>query len=135
MIVAEVIIREFQKIGVRVISASGSVDLTAGDDTNPTAKLIRQILAAVAEFDRCVVGLKLRGARERKRAIQGKCEGRSAFGVKPGEKPVLDRMIGLSKDGWTCENIALLLNTENIPTRYGKPWRASTISRILARQN
>ena len=67
MIVAEVIIREFQKIGVKVISASGGVDLTEGNDANPTAKLIRRILAAVAEFDRCVIVLKLRGARDARR--------------------------------------------------------------------
>jgi DNA invertase Pin-like site-specific DNA recombinase len=92
MIVAEVIIREFQKIGVKVVSASGGVDLTEGDDANPTAKLIRQILAAVAEFDRCVIVLKLRGARDRKRANNGRCEGRLPYGEKDGESVVLDEM-------------------------------------------
>jgi DNA invertase Pin-like site-specific DNA recombinase len=122
MIVAEVIIREFQKIGVKVISASGGVDLTAGDDSNPTAKLIRQILAAVAEFDRCVIILKLRGARERMKKETGKCEGRKSYAKdpnRPNEAP---------------EHIARALNGEGILTRYGKLWLSPTISRILARQ-
>jgi DNA invertase Pin-like site-specific DNA recombinase len=134
MIVAEVIIREFQKIGVKVISASGGVDLTEGDDSNPTAKLIRQILAAVSEFDRCVIVLKLRGARERKRLATGKGEGRKAYGDNPEEKPILARMLALQhQEGYSVDRIAKTLNDEGVLTRYGKRWSWMTISRILAR--
>src|SRR5262245_51609488 len=45
-------------------------------DDGPTSKLIRQVLGAVAEFDKAMTIAKLRGARERKRREQGKCEGR-----------------------------------------------------------
>ena len=134
MIVAEVIVREFQKIGVRIMSASGGVDLTAGDDLNPTAKLIRQILAAVAEFDRCVTVLKLRGARQRKKVKLGKCEGRHAYGEKQGEQAILDHIVTLSKTGLGCSVIAATLNSEGFETRSGKPWNRSTISKILKRQ-
>jgi DNA invertase Pin-like site-specific DNA recombinase len=134
MIVAEVIVREFQKIGVRVISASGGVNLTEGDDSNPTAKLIRQILAAVAEFDRCVIVLKLRGARQRKREKQGKCEGRKAFGDKPGEAPVLKQILDLRRMNVKSEDIAVMLNAGNIPSRSGKQWRGTTVSKILRRE-
>ncbi len=133
MIVAEVIIREFQKIGVKVISASGCVDLTEGNEANPTAKLIRQILAAIAEFDRCVIVLKLRGARQRIREHNGKCEGRMAFGQKDGEKPTLDRLIQLRSEGKNPEQIAQILNLDSVPTRYGKQWKAPTIAKILNR--
>ena len=135
MIVAEIIIREFQKIGVRVISASGGVDLTAGDDSNPTAKLIRQILAAVSEFERCVIVLKLRGARDRKRAAFGKCEGRAAYGTKgPHELQILDKMRLLrDQEGLTYEQISKRLNSEGIPTRMGKQWRGGTVEKILRR--
>ena len=137
MIVAEVIIREFQKIGVKVISASGGVDLTEGNDANPTAKLIRQILAAVAEFDRCVIVLKLTGARDRKRKEFGKCDGRKAFGEKDGEQPILDRMKALRANGVHLNTIASILNDEGVPCRMahkGKVWKASTIQTILTRK-
>ena len=140
MIVAEVIIREFQKIGVKVISASGGVDLTEGNDANPTAKLIRQILAAVAEFDRCVIVLKLRGARDRQRAEFGKCEARKGYGEHPdypGEKDVVARMIVLRDTGNKPDQIAQILNSEGVETRGTKkgksPWHPSTITKILAR--
>src|SRR5208282_3597608 len=87
--ISELIMREFQKHGVTVISASGGVDLTAVDDSNPTAKLVRQILAAVAEFDRCMIVLKLRAARERIRASGKKCDGRKEYGFRPGEPEIL----------------------------------------------
>ncbi len=135
MIISEVIVREFQKIGVTVYSASGGVNLTEGDDSNPTAKLIRQILAAIAEFDKSVIVLKLRGARERIRTEIGKCEGRKGFGQdpdRPEESSILQEMTLASKMA-TPQEIARLLNEQGVRTRYGKKWTATTVSRILAR--
>ena len=136
MIVAEVIVREFQKAGVKVVSASGGIDLTEGNDTNPTAKLIRQILAAIAEFDRCVTVLKLRGARQRKRQQAGKCEGRKAFGeASAKEAEVLSRILYLRKvSKFTCADIATDLNTFGYGTRDGGLWHRSSIAKILARE-
>ncbi len=134
--VGEVIIRQFQKAGCRVISASGGVDLTSGDDSNPTAKMIRQILAVVAEFDRCVTVLKLRAARERQRAKGGRCEGRLRFGSKPGEQKTLEQIHMLAKHRFDAEEIAKELNRtiEVYPTRMGKRWHAGTVSKILKRE-
>lgn len=133
LIVAEVCIREFQKIGVRVVSASGGVDLTAGDDSNPTAKLVRQILSAVAEFDRCVIVLKLKGARQRKKADTGRCEGRKPYGDRPGEAENIARMVALRAAGATFQEIADTLNAEAVPTRSSGRWSVGTIGKILTR--
>lgn len=137
MIVAEVLIREFQKMGVRVISASGGIDLTEGDDSNPTAKLIRQILAAVSEFERCCIVLKLRGARDRIRKERGKCDGRRAFGENQEEVPILNRMKDMRSSGAHYYVIADTLNAEGVPCRMahkGKVWKANTIQKILTRK-
>lgn len=133
--IAEVIVRQFQKAGVRVLAASGGVDLTAGDDSNPTAKLIRQILASVAEFDRCVTVLKLRAARERKKAKTGRCEGRKPMGHYPGEQETLDTILAMhgSNPPASPSVIAFYLNARQIPTRHGKRWHAGTVSKILRR--
>jgi DNA invertase Pin-like site-specific DNA recombinase len=48
---------------------------SAFQDHTPTAKLVRQVLGAIAEFDKAMTVAKLRGARDRKRKTQGKCEG------------------------------------------------------------
>jgi DNA invertase Pin-like site-specific DNA recombinase len=61
------------------------IDLIAADsptaflDDGPTSKLIRQVLGAVAEFDKAMTVAKLKGARDRKRRDTGKCEGRKSF--------------------------------------------------------
>ena len=48
-------------------------------DETPTATMVRQILGAVSEFEKASLVQKLRKARERKRAIMGKCEGRKGL--------------------------------------------------------
>src|SRR5262249_32805751 len=45
------------------------------EDT-PTAVLVRQVLGAIAQFEKATLIAKLRGARERKRATGAKVEGR-----------------------------------------------------------
>jgi DNA invertase Pin-like site-specific DNA recombinase len=62
------------------------IDLIAADnpgsfiDDTPTARLVRQVLGAISEFDKAMTVAKLRGARERKRRETGKCEGRKSYG-------------------------------------------------------
>jgi DNA invertase Pin-like site-specific DNA recombinase len=133
-VVSELIIREFQKLKATVISCSGGIDLTAGSDDNPTAKLVRQILAAVAEFDRCIIVLKTRAARERLRAKNGRCEGRKPFGTKSGnEAATLSLILDYSRSGMDSVGIAERLNAAGILTRYGKAWNAGTVWKIIER--
>src|SRR6266404_1838086 len=54
LMVSEVILRELRDAGVSVIAADSGTDLTVDDD-DPTRKLIRQVLGAVAEFEKCVL--------------------------------------------------------------------------------
>jgi DNA invertase Pin-like site-specific DNA recombinase len=70
-----------QEVGYAKLRERG-IDLIAADnpssflDDTPTAKLVRQVLGAIAEFDKAMTVAKLRGARERRRAQVGKCESR-----------------------------------------------------------
>src|SRR4051794_5755908 len=48
-------------------------------DETPTAVMVRQILGAVAQFEKAGLVQKLRHARERKRAETGRCEGRKGY--------------------------------------------------------
>jgi DNA invertase Pin-like site-specific DNA recombinase len=62
--------------GVRVLTANGD-DLT--DSSDPSRKMMRQIAGAFHEYEKARLVAKLRAARERKRAADGKCEGRKAW--------------------------------------------------------
>jgi len=73
LIVQETGSRMLQKRGIELIAADSP---NAFVDATPTADLIRQVLGAVAQFDKAMTVAKLQGARDRKRRETGKCEGR-----------------------------------------------------------
>jgi len=137
LMVSEVILQQLTAVGCTVIAADSGTDLTADTD-DPTRRLIRQVLGAVAEFDRRVTVLKLRAARERIRGRGKRCEGRKPFGTRPGENEALARIRELYRKPHGCRRRSLraiceLLNAEGVPTRSGKPWHPQVLSRILQR--
>jgi DNA invertase Pin-like site-specific DNA recombinase len=136
LVASELLLREFTRLGVRVIEAEGGNDLSAGDDSNPTAKLVRQILAAVSEFDKTSIVLKLKAARSRARREKGRCEGRKPFGEREGESATMDLIRALRRKPkgakrMTFAAIAEKLNQDGIRSRTGKPWHPEVIRRLL----
>jgi hypothetical protein len=67
----------------------------------------------------------------RKRAKEGRCEGRKPYGYYEGEAAALERLKALRAEGLGFDRIAARLNEEGIPTRTGKPWRGVVVNRIL----
>jgi DNA invertase Pin-like site-specific DNA recombinase len=129
LIVGELILKELTKLGVRVVDASGT-DLSV-EDGDPTKKLIRQVLAAVAEYEKTALVLKLRAARQRKKRQGERMEGRKPFGTHEHEKPVVVRIKQLRAEDKSLRAIAEVLNAESIPTREGKAWAAQTVKNVL----
>jgi hypothetical protein len=72
-----------------------------------TRILMRQLMGAVAQYDKSRIVLKLRGARMRKRAMEGRCEGRKPFGYYEGEAAALDRMRALRAEGLGFDRAAV----------------------------
>jgi DNA invertase Pin-like site-specific DNA recombinase len=62
-----------RKRGIELIPVDAPSYFT---DPSPTAEFVRQILGAVAQFEKAALVAKLRHAREAKRAATGRCEGR-----------------------------------------------------------
>ena len=54
-------------------------------DPTPSQTMIRQVVGAVAQFEKDSLVLKLRGARERIRATGQKCEGRKSLSERYGK--------------------------------------------------
>jgi DNA invertase Pin-like site-specific DNA recombinase len=131
LMVQETAIVDLQKCGFTLISVA-EPDLMASD---PTRILMRQLMGAVAQYDKSQIVLKLRGARMRKRATEGRCEGRKPFGRDDAEKSALVRMRGLRAEGLAFDRIAEHLNAENVPTRTGRRWHGVVINRILTGRN
>ena len=77
----------------------------------------------------------LRGARQRVKAQNGRCEGNKPYGTFAGEQEVIDRMKELRQGGLAVDTIAETLNAEGIKPRAGAQWHSNTVYRILKVQN
>jgi DNA invertase Pin-like site-specific DNA recombinase len=124
LMVQETIIADMQKSGY-VLHSSCEPDLCSID---PSRVLVRQIFGAIAQYEKCMIVLKLRGARQRKKARGERGEGRHAYGEKPGEEVTLQRILALQSTGHSTRAIANFLNTAGDATRMGGTWKPGTVA-------
>ena len=125
LMVQEIGWRRLQDLGVELIAVDSP---NAFIDDTPTATLIRQILGAVAEFDKAMVVAKLRGARERKKALTGKCEGQKSWTEKDPQMVAVAR--GLRQTGKSLNQVRQELANRGYVSRTGKPFTRSVVSRM-----
>ena len=129
-LVAELIFSEFEKVrpGVKVISCDTGLDLA--DVSDPSRKMIRQILGAVAEFNKQQTVMRLRAGRERQRRENGRCEGRKPLEVDPLH---LTAMVDARSRGMTMRMIAVTLRGLKYFRPTGAQYSHQAISEILRR--
>ncbi len=80
--------------GIALIPATAPDFFT--EDT-PTAVLVRQVLGAIAQFEKASIVAKLAVARKRKREATGKCEGRKSFAETHPDTVALARKLRRKK--------------------------------------
>lgn len=125
-----------QETGWKRLSGEG-VALIAADspdqfvDDTPTAVLIRQILGAVAQFDKAMTVAKLRGARERKRRRTGaKVEGRKSWAeLRPS---MVEAAKQLATENRSLRDVAAELAKLGHLNERGTTFSASSIRSILS---
>ena len=115
------------KLGVRVVTTAGD-DLT--DTSDPMKKAMRQIAGAFAELEKARLVAKLRGARERKKAVTGKCEGRKSLAERSPELIEAARSLN---DGRSLRKISAALEDRGFVTPSGVPYSASAVKSMLRR--
>jgi DNA invertase Pin-like site-specific DNA recombinase len=128
-----------QEVGHAKLRERG-IDLIAADnpasfiDNTPTAKLVRQVLGAISEFDKAMTNAKLRGARERKRREAGKCEGRKSHAERNPELVALAKRLHRQrpKGGrMSLRAISAELATQGFLHENGRPFAAASIKSML----
>ena len=134
LMVSEIILAEFRKIGVKVISADGGLDLTLGND-DPSGKLIRQILGAVGEWEKCALVQKLRASRLRMRREGKRCEGQKPYGHIPEEQKIIEAILKHRTGGKSIAATAEQLNADGIKSRSGSKWHPTQVQRVIQRAN
>jgi hypothetical protein len=119
-------------LGVTLVAADSPSSFL---DDGPISNLIRQILVAVSEFDKAMTVAKLKGARDRVRRAQGKCELRKAYAERKGghELVALARQLRANLDSQPqpLRKIAADLAERGCVTPSGRPYSASAIASML----
>jgi DNA invertase Pin-like site-specific DNA recombinase len=118
-----------KQLGIALIPASAPDFFT--EDT-PTAVLVRQVLGAIAQFDKATLVAKLRAARERKRDADGKCEGRKAYAEKEGGLELIRLAAEIRKrPHMSYRKVAAELANQGRTTPSGKPYSASAVQAMI----
>lgn len=96
------------------------------DTTTPTGRLVANVMASVAEWEREVISQR---TREGMAAAKAK-------GILPGRRSALsqatrERLVTLRTSGQSLARIAEQLNAEGVWTVTGKPWRAQSVHAAL----
>lgn len=135
LMVSEFLLAECRKRNIPVYAADQN-DLRdmASDGGDPTRVLLRQILGAVAQWEKSALVYKLRKARDRKREQTGRCEGVVPFGATPAEATAKSVMLTWLKAGQSYQWIADQANQIKLKTRTGQPWTKGMVYQALTRR-
>ena len=117
---------------IALIAASAPTHLT--EDT-PTAVLMRQMLGAIAQFEKTTLVARLAGARRRKRATGVKVDGRKSHAEERPEVVALAKALRRQKPKGgrlSLRAISQALAAQGHLNERGKPFHNKSISSMLA---
>jgi DNA invertase Pin-like site-specific DNA recombinase len=130
-------IERLEALGRKVLSVT---EPEYGEDETRT--FVRQVLGAVAEYERAVINRRMQSGRAEKARRGGYAYGSPAFGWRaedgqlvedPAEQAVRTRILELRTDGQSVRAIAGTLTDEGLRPKRGGKWHPETIRRILVR--
>lgn len=138
LMVSELLLAECRRRGIKVyaVDQGALIDMT-GEGADPTRVLIRQILGALAQWDKSMLVAKLKAARERKKAATGRCEGKKPYGTRPGEREIINLAHNFRSvlDEWNQPMeyavIAKHFNESGFKTRHGKRWNSASVRHMV----
>jgi DNA invertase Pin-like site-specific DNA recombinase len=132
LITQETGFRFLQGLGVTLIAADSP---DAFLDDGPTTTMIRQVLGAVSQFEKAALVAKLRAARERKKAANGKCGGRKSYAERDAATVALaKRLYRYPVNGRkrSLRDIAAELETAGHVSIAGTRYGAAAVARMVA---
>ena len=136
LMVQELLLRECRERGIKVFAVDqGRLDDMADDGGDPTRVLIRQVMGAIAQWEKSQIVKKLGSARARVKAKTGRCEGRKPFGeANLRQKKVFMNVLEMFDAGMRPSHITLGLQAQGLSNPLTeKPYSKSFISRLIRR--
>ena len=123
-----------------VDAEADSLDRSGSD---PTRNLTRQILGAIAEYERALIIVRLRSGKLAKKIRGGFIGGSVPYGFdltddgqlhrNETEQATIDLIRQLRSDGHPFRTICRMLNDEERHSKSGGPWAPATLRRVLLR--
>jgi DNA invertase Pin-like site-specific DNA recombinase len=136
LMVSEVLLAECRKRGIQVFSADqGALINMAENGGDPTRVLVRQIMGALAQWEKTMLVRKLRSAKDRLKAAGQLCEGTKPYGSLPGERPFLNQILEWSYQGKNFSEIARVMNSMGAVNRSGRPFKPQNVRMIITNHN
>lgn len=143
LIIQETLFAEVRRLGGVVFSTSDAESSYLGDDpADPSRKLIRQVLGAVAEYERAMIRLRMDAGRRRKAEKGGFAYGSPAFGYRAenrelaeddAEQATLTRIRHLRTSGASLREMAATLTAEGYRPKRSDRWHPESLRRIVVR--
>ena len=116
--------------GLTLIAASAPTHFT--EDT-PTAVLVRQVLGAIAQFEKTTMVAKLSAARKRKREATGRCEGRKPMAEQhPEAVKMAQKLAAVRKRKPSLRTISNALAEAGHLNERGVPFNPASILKMVA---
>ncbi len=138
---SEWIMHQVARKGGRVEATEG-----AGNGSDPGSKLLPHQLQAFAEFERSMLRIRTSAAMRRYQANGRRMSAECPYGWKTDpddhkrmiprqrEREAVARVLGLHARGRSLRGIAQALNSEDYPTRKGRPWCHQSVKSIIRRE-
>jgi len=118
-----------KRMGVTLIAANAPEHFM---NETPTAVMFRQILGSLAQYERTQIIARLSAARDRKRALTGRCGGN--LGIKHHDAAgtaMAQRLSRKRKQRLSLYEISTQLAAAGFISKSGKQYSASTISAMI----
>ena len=146
LVMSEQLLREVWDAGGEVISCAEGEGNLKDDPNDPSRALIRQVLGAVAAYERSMIVLRMKRGRLAKQARGGYASGAPPYGYRadghgnlvpePAQQEGLAIIKAMHGEGASYRQIAAELNRRGIPTKRGMvgSWFPSTVSAAIRRK-
>ena len=144
LIQQELILGEFKRADIAVFSTvSVENDVMRDDAADPSRTFVRQILGAVAQYERALICLRMAGGKAVKRSKGGRTDGCMPYGWRTSgkgvlhpieaEQAVLAEIRSLRASGLSLRSIAAEMTARGHRPRFGADrWAHQTIAGLLA---
>lgn len=143
LVLQEQLLADVRRIGGDVFSTSAAeASFLTDDPDDPSRKMIRQVLGAVAEYERAMIRLRMRSGKARKRERGGYIGGWTPLGFRSeggelvaddNEQAVLARIGELRASGASLRQIASTLTAEGYRPKRGPTWHAGSLALVVKR--